>query len=101
MPYSNNPEHLARMEQAYILKSVVWLDLVSNLQGSDSPISQNGRWTLYSFNDPVRSYLMGNESSVAGPPNPDLLGLNSDNPLNRVIFHIEYIAYSWKEYMVK
>ena len=38
-----------------ILKSLDWLDLVLNPQGSDSPISQSGRGPLYSFSQPVWS----------------------------------------------
>ena len=50
-------KHLTRKWQVSILKSLVWLDQVSkpltlnlNLRSSYSPISQNGRWALYSFN---------------------------------------------------
>ena len=37
------------------IKSLFWLDQVSNPRRSDSPISQNGRQTLYSFDHPVWS----------------------------------------------
>ena len=41
--YPNNAECLAKKRQLLILKSLAWLDQRSNPQGSDSPISQNGR----------------------------------------------------------
>ena len=46
--FSNNAKGLARKCQVSIFKSLVSLD-----QGSNSQISQNGRWTLYSFGHPV------------------------------------------------
>ena len=56
LSYPINAEHLARKRQVSILKSLVWLDQYSDLQGpdsnlwgSDSPIFQHGRRTLYSF----------------------------------------------------
>ena len=59
LPYPNNAECQTRKRQAPILKSSVWLNHVSNLQAwgsnlwsSDYPISQNGRWALYSFGHP-------------------------------------------------
>ena len=58
--YPNNVKHQARKQQVSILKSSIWFNQGSNLQdpnsnllGSESPISQNGRRTLYSFGHPV------------------------------------------------
>ena len=40
-----------------------WLNQGSNAQGSDSPISQNGRQTLYSFGHPMWSFWLDNSDS--------------------------------------
>ena len=52
----NNAEHQDRERQVSILKSLIWLNQVSNPQSpdsnlwsSDSPISHKGRRALYSF----------------------------------------------------
>ena len=59
LPYHNNAKHQAREWQVSVLKTSAWLDQGSKLQGhnsnlqpSDSLISQNGRPMLYSFGHP-------------------------------------------------
>ena len=64
LKYGLIAEHQARERQVSILKSLVWLDRVSNPRvpdsnprPSDSLISQNGRRALYSFDHPIWSAL--------------------------------------------
>ena len=47
LSYSNSAECLVRKLQLSILKSLVWLDQVSDMRGSDSPIFLNRRRMLY------------------------------------------------------
>ena len=44
--YPDNGKCLARKQQVSILKSLVWLHPDSNPRGSNSPISQDWRWTV-------------------------------------------------------
>ena len=53
LPYPNNAERLARKWEVSNFKSLLRLDQGSDRLGSDSPISQNVRRTLYSFGDPM------------------------------------------------
>ena len=55
LPYPINVEHLDRERQASIFKSLVWINQGSYPRGSNHPISQTRRGTLYSFGHPVWS----------------------------------------------
>ena len=65
--YPNNAECLTGKQQVSIIKSLVWFDQGSNPWGSDSPISQSGRWMLYSFGQPIWSGVRKGEGSNLQP----------------------------------
>ena len=101
-PYPNSTEHLARKRQVSFLKSLGWLDQVFNPWDSDSPISQNGKRTLYSFGHVIWSWDTNKPYAstschicrwMLNSQHSDLLGIKRSS-INANAFHNSNI-YGW------